>query len=74
MRDRARNAGYDGSVAECVSGRGSCQTAVDTWKWDGGHHRTMIHARFVEVGVGDRGPCVLDVGDGDADAPPSLRY
>jgi hypothetical protein len=71
---RARKAGYPGSVAENISARGEPKTAIEVWKWDGGHHRTMIAPRYVHAGLGTGGPCVLDVGSGDEKAPPGIRY
>jgi hypothetical protein len=72
-RHRAQNAGYHAAVSECISARGDPKTAVDTWKWDGGHHRTMVDPNYAEVGLAYPGPTVLDAGMGDEKAIPVLR-
>lgn len=71
---RVANAGYRGGCTECCSSSSTASSAMEMWKWDGGHHRAMIHWEWTEVGCSDRGPCTLNPGAGEAGAPPGIRY
>ena len=71
---RVANAGYRGGCTECCSSSSTASSAMEMWKWDGGHHRAMIHWEWTEVGCSERGPCTLNPGAGEAGAPPGIRY
>ncbi len=70
---RARNEGYDGRVTECCAMMSDPSGSVEAWKWDGGHHRAMIHWQWREVGCSTKGPCTLNPGSGGKLTPPGIR-
>lgn len=74
MWDRAKKAGYAAGVTECISTASTASSAIEMWKWDGGHHRAMIHWEWTEVGCSHRGPCTLNPGGGEPGAPPGIRF
>jgi len=71
---RCKNEGYDGGVTECCSSSSSPTTAMEMWKWDGGHHRAMIHWKWTEGGCSSKGPATLNPGTGTYGSPPGIRY
>lgn len=72
--ERAALEGYHALLVECITGVGSGQRAVDFWKFDGGHHRDMVHPKWVEGGFSTRGPAVYVGGSGEEGSFPVLRY
>jgi hypothetical protein len=74
MRDRARLAGYEGRVEECITARNRPRTAIEVWQWDGGHHRILVTWRHVEVGCSDEGPITLNAGSGEPGSVRVIRY
>lgn len=72
--DRAKLAGYDGRVVECITGAGGGATAVEFWRYDGGHHRDMCNPKVVEGGFSTRGPAVYVGGKGGDDHLPGFLY
>jgi hypothetical protein len=71
---RCKNEGYEGGVTECASSTSSPSSAMEMWKWDGGHHRAMIHWRWTEGGCSSTGKCTFNPGTGTYGSPPGLRY
>lgn len=71
---RCKNEGYTGGNTECCSSASTPSSAMEMWKWDGGHHRGMIHWKWTEAGMSSRGPCTLNPGTGTYGSPPGIRY
>lgn len=72
--DRAALEGYTEQLVECITGAGGGMQAVEFWKYDGGHHRDMIHPKWKEGGLSTRGPAVYLGGAGEPGCIPGLRY
>ena len=66
--------GYGANVVECITGVGGGRSAVEFWKYDGGHHRDMTNPEVVEGGFSTRGPAVYLGGKGEGGSLPGLRY
>ncbi|MCI0341952.1 MAG: CAP domain-containing protein [Planctomycetales bacterium] len=71
---RASNEGYKAEVTECCSSLGTQSSAVEMWKWDGGHHRAMIEPDWTEAGAGSKGYSTFVPGAGEEGSPPGIRY
>ncbi len=71
---RAANEGYKAEVTECCSSLGTQTSAVEMWKWDGGHHRAMIEPDWTEAGAGSKGYSTFVPGAGEEGSPPGIRY
>ena len=74
IQKRCRTAGYRGRATECCSSSSTASSAMQMWKWGGGHHRAMIHWNWTEAGCSQRGPCTLNPGAGEKGSPPGIRY
>ena len=72
--ERAALEGYTEQLVECITGAGGGRRAVDFWKYDGGHHRDMIHPKYKEGGFSTRGPSVYLGGAGEPGCIPGIRY
>lgn len=73
-KERAALEGYHAGLVECITGAGGGMNAVEFWKYDGGHHRDMIHPKWKEGGFSTRGPSVYVGGTGEPGSIPGLRY
>lgn len=71
---RCKNEGYTGGNTECCSSASTPSSAMEMWKWDGGHHRAMIHWKWTEAGCSSKGPATLNPGTGTYGSPPGIRY
>ena len=72
--ERAALEGYTDYLVECITGAGGGMKAVEFWKYDGGHHRDMVHPKWKEGGFSTRGPSVYLGGSGEKGSIPGLRY
>lgn len=72
--ERAALEGYTEQLVECITGAGGGMRAIEFWKYDGGHHRDMIHPKWKEGGFSTRGPSVYLGGAGEEGCIPGLRY
>ena len=72
--ERAALEGYTDQLVECITGAGGGMRAIEFWKYDGGHHRDMIHPKWKEGGFSTRGPSVYLGGSGEKGCIPGLRY
>ena len=72
--ERAALEGYTEQLVECITGAGGGMKAVEFWKYDGGHHRDMIHPQWKEGGLSTRGPSVYLGGAGQEGCIPGIRY
>ncbi len=71
---RAALVGYEGRVVECITGARGPESAIEFWKFDGGHHRDMVDPRWAEGGFSERGNMVYDGGSGEPGTAPVVHF
>jgi len=71
---RVQKAGYKavGGAAENLS-TSSVTTAMDHWKWDGGHHRVLAQPGADHIGVYGKDRCGMNIATGERTAIPVLE-